>query len=104
MKKKCPCCSTAATVACRDMGNPGGMKMQAWQFGPSNGLVLISDVTCTGAESRLTQCRFTGWGNTNVSTLTSVMLFKLFHRTIVSIIAFDFCQRFHIMLVAFEYI
>ncbi|PNH02143.1 Neurotrypsin, partial [Tetrabaena socialis] len=55
----------AARVACAQMGMSGGLAICCnARFSTSTPipLILLDDVTCSGTETRLTQCRNQGWG------------------------------------------
>jgi hypothetical protein len=50
---------SAAQVACRELGMAGGT---AVSYTAGNGTIVADNVRCTGAEVRLQDCRFRGWG------------------------------------------
>ena len=53
----------AMTVACRQLGFAGPGKLEpSTTFGPGSGPILLDDVTCSGTEASLADCRHRGWG------------------------------------------
>ena len=49
-------------VVCRQLGFPDVQAVYRNSFyGPGNGSILMDNVQCTGAESRLQDCSFKGW-------------------------------------------
>ena len=53
-----------ADVICRQLGYPSAS--QAWQrahFGQGSGLILLDEVSCSGSESDISDCRHDGWFN-----------------------------------------
>ncbi|XP_067284193.1 deleted in malignant brain tumors 1 protein isoform X2 [Pseudorasbora parva] len=52
-----------ATVVCREMGCGDAVEAKtAAYFGQGSGLVWLSDLQCSNTESRLRDCRSSGWG------------------------------------------
>ena len=51
-----------AQVVCRQLGYRGGTAYQGGTYGEGVDPILMDDVACTGAEARLDQCAFSGWG------------------------------------------
>ena len=45
----------------------GGVAQVVPSYGQGSGRVWLSNVNCTGDESKLTDCKFTGWGATDCS-------------------------------------
>ncbi|XP_026208372.1 deleted in malignant brain tumors 1 protein-like [Anabas testudineus] len=57
-----------ASVVCRELGCGVAKKaLQSFQFGNKPGQTWLYDVTCSGNESSLTQCQYSGFGNNNCS-------------------------------------
>ncbi|XP_064423087.1 scavenger receptor class A member 5-like [Latimeria chalumnae] len=55
-----------ATVVCRMLGYKGASRGHSQaQFGQGTGPIWMDDVTCTGEESSIFQCRFVGWNQTD---------------------------------------
>eukprot|EP00731_Ephydatia_muelleri_P001646 Em0001g1646a len=55
-----------ATVACRQLGYYGAVRaFTNARFGQGTGTIWMSDVACTGSESSLGKCPFSGWGINN---------------------------------------
>ena len=54
--------SEDAAVVCRQLGYAGGDAHRRAAFGEGAGTIAMDDVQCTGSESRLANCPFTGWG------------------------------------------
>ncbi|XP_062509432.1 deleted in malignant brain tumors 1 protein-like isoform X2 [Corticium candelabrum] len=52
-----------AMVACRQLGFPSAQ--DTLDVSPGEGLIWMDDLTCTGKEQRLEDCRFAGWGSHN---------------------------------------
>ncbi|CAI5689241.1 unnamed protein product [Oreochromis niloticus] len=53
-----------AEVVCRQLNCGSALEAtQSSKFGAGTGQVWLSDVTCSGNESSLTECQHTGWGN-----------------------------------------
>ncbi|CAI5689252.1 unnamed protein product [Oreochromis niloticus] len=53
-----------AEVVCREINCGSALEATpASKFGEGNGQVWLSDVSCSGNESSLTECQHTGWGN-----------------------------------------
>ncbi|XP_071486159.1 scavenger receptor cysteine-rich domain-containing group B protein-like [Diadema antillarum] len=50
-----------ALVACRQLGFPG-VAISSYYYGPGEGPIYLDEVSCTGSESKLTDCRSRGWG------------------------------------------
>ena len=53
-----------ASVVCRQLGFLNG-SVQSATLGQGSGPIWLNDVNCTGSESLLTDCSFTGWGVNN---------------------------------------
>ncbi len=55
-----------AHVVCRQLGYSSALASYkgSW-YGGGSGLVLIDGVECSGSESRLVDCSFSGWGRVN---------------------------------------
>ena len=51
-----------AAAVCRQLGYAGGEARRRAAFGEGEGTVWMDDVQCAGAESRLAECPFAGWG------------------------------------------
>ncbi|XP_033731921.1 neurotrypsin-like [Pecten maximus] len=49
-----------ARVACRQLGNSGGTYIR--YYTPGKGMIWMSNLRCDGGETRLADCRFSGWG------------------------------------------
>ncbi|EFJ51925.1 hypothetical protein VOLCADRAFT_56289 [Volvox carteri f. nagariensis] len=56
-----------ASVACRQLGFAAGGVAPVLQYGAGRGSVWMDSVRCRGAEARLADCRFDGWGWTDCS-------------------------------------
>ncbi|XP_072048940.1 uncharacterized protein [Amphiura filiformis] len=65
-----------AMVVCRQLGFPSGdargvistlshFLYTSAEFGQGTGPVWLDDVSCSGSENRLDECRHNGWGNQN---------------------------------------
>ncbi|XP_072041418.1 uncharacterized protein [Amphiura filiformis] len=56
-----------AFVVCRQLGLPSGgaQAISSSQFGQGTGPVWVDDVSCSGSENRLDECRHNGWGINN---------------------------------------
>ncbi|XP_039456351.1 deleted in malignant brain tumors 1 protein-like, partial [Oreochromis aureus] len=53
-----------AEVVCRQLNCGSALEAtQSSKFGAGTGQVWLTDVTCSGNESSLTECQHTGWGN-----------------------------------------
>ncbi|EFN55971.1 hypothetical protein CHLNCDRAFT_22917, partial [Chlorella variabilis] len=53
-----------ASVACRQLGEGmNGTVLRSGAFGPGSGAIWLSQVACTGNETRLEDCRSRGWGH-----------------------------------------
>ncbi|XP_072047055.1 uncharacterized protein [Amphiura filiformis] len=54
-----------AMVVCRQLGFPSGdaQAVSNAQFGQGTGQIWLDDVSCSGSESGLDECRHIGWGN-----------------------------------------
>uniref|UniRef100_A0A669CF09 Deleted in malignant brain tumors 1 protein-like n=1 Tax=Oreochromis niloticus TaxID=8128 RepID=A0A669CF09_ORENI len=53
-----------AEVVCRQLNCGTALEAPRFgQFGAGTGQIWLSDVTCSGNESSLTECKHTGWGN-----------------------------------------
>ena len=53
-----------ANVVCQQLGYPSAS--QAWwgaHFGPGSGPILLDEVSCSGSESDISDCRHDGWFN-----------------------------------------
>lgn len=55
-----------AIVVCRQLGFPGAiLSTTASAFGPGKGTIWMDNVACTGEETRVEDCKFSGWGVNN---------------------------------------
>ena len=54
---------TDATVVCRELGYLNGTATRQAQFGSGTGPVWLSQVGCSGSESKLSYCTHNGAGN-----------------------------------------
>ncbi|CAI5671649.1 unnamed protein product [Oreochromis niloticus] len=53
-----------AEVVCRQLNCGSALEAtQSSKFGAGTGQVWLTDVTCSGNESSITECQHTGWGN-----------------------------------------
>nr|XP_055046941.1 deleted in malignant brain tumors 1 protein-like [Misgurnus anguillicaudatus] len=50
-----------AAVVCKELGCGGVVELQSY-VGPFDGPIWMDNLTCTGKESTLRACPFTGWG------------------------------------------
>ncbi|EDV19642.1 uncharacterized protein TRIADDRAFT_61895 [Trichoplax adhaerens] len=57
----------AANVVCRQLNYPLGAESVQGNayYGQGFGKIWLDDVTCSGSENRLTQCRYRNWGSNN---------------------------------------
>ena len=51
-----------ATVACRQLGYQGGTTLSSSSFREGTGPIWLDDLICTGSESRLVDCKHSGYG------------------------------------------
>ncbi|XP_048847142.1 galectin-3-binding protein A-like [Brienomyrus brachyistius] len=57
-----------AQVVCRQLRYPGALSAtQGGKYGQGSGPIWLDDLGCLGTESRLSGCRFKGWGVTDCS-------------------------------------
>ncbi|XP_048579330.1 uncharacterized protein LOC5500862, partial [Nematostella vectensis] len=62
-----------ANVICKSLGYPGAVASSSRaRYGPGNGTIWLSNVTCTGAESSLQSCSHSGWGTPSCDHATDV--------------------------------
>ncbi|EDO31055.1 predicted protein, partial [Nematostella vectensis] len=62
-----------ANVICKSLGYPGAVASSSRaRYGPGNGTIWLSNVTCTSAESSLQSCSHSGWGTTSCDHATDV--------------------------------
>uniref|UniRef100_A0AAY5EKF3 SRCR domain-containing protein n=1 Tax=Electrophorus electricus TaxID=8005 RepID=A0AAY5EKF3_ELEEL len=55
-----------AAVVCRELGcGEAGAAVRNAHFGPGSGPIWMDEVTCSGSESTLKNCRSEGWGEHN---------------------------------------
>ena len=55
-----------ASIVCHQLGyNHAVAAYKGSLFGIGSGVVMMDNVDCTGDESRLADCAFSGWGNVN---------------------------------------
>ncbi|XP_064650715.1 deleted in malignant brain tumors 1 protein-like [Lineus longissimus] len=59
-----------ATVACKQMGYKGAIKVG--HFGAGNRNILLDGINCTGTEAKLEDCRHTPWGDASSNGATEM--------------------------------
>ena len=53
--------STDATVACKQLGYQYGEAISGGYYGEGTGDIALANVSCSGRETRLSDCYFMGW-------------------------------------------
>ncbi|KAH3725447.1 hypothetical protein DPMN_051291 [Dreissena polymorpha] len=61
-----------ANVLCKELGMSNGTKLHVGDYTEGSGKIWLDDVTCTGTESSIVNCKHSGWGYNNCGHLQDV--------------------------------